>query len=315
MNRERLRGYVYSLPERLVRSVTGLAAGAARELGAVVLPARVRRSALYNSLVESTLRFLIEQVAQIEETYADQTTALPDDFFVRRAAGSVVEIAGLATFRASPVWVLAALADVAGAGRDLIGEISAALQNEGLLEQGRKFQNVDQLLDGLERTASRLAETVNTPPLDVATLRAEWIEIRASASSIPRPALPSIDRLSTQWRELKQEAVRQQRSVAEVSSLMAIAAIRALPDNARWLSRIVRTGGRRSGEVLARGLLDHYQKTLVEIRETGYIHYWVREYQPYLRGAARQFSAQRVSSTERLLRRRRERIAPPKEGE
>src|SRR5688572_21583129 len=110
MTRNQLSDYVCSLPERVLRSVAGLAGGAARELGEVVLPARVRRSKLYTSLVDSTLRFLIEQVGQVEGAYGNDP-ALADDFLVRRAAGNVFEIAGIAAFHASPVWVLAALAD------------------------------------------------------------------------------------------------------------------------------------------------------------------------------------------------------------
>ena len=312
MTRDQLSGYVLSLPERVLRSVAGLTGGAARELGEVVLPARVRRSKLYTSMVESSLRFLIEQVGQVDEAYANDPEKLPDDFLVRRAAGNVFEVAGFAAFHASPVWVLAALADLAGAGRDLVAEIAEAMQQDGLLEKGRRFDNMDQLLDGLERTAATLAETVNTPPLDVNGLREEWKKIRTDASRIPITALPGIDRLSRQWKELKEVSAGQERSVLEVSSLMAVATIRALPDNARWLSRSIQTGGRRTGEVLARGLLDHYQKTLGEIRETGYLRYWLREYQPYLQGALRQFSAGQASWTERLLSRRRNRNSSQK---
>jgi hypothetical protein len=303
MNREQLKGYVCSVPERLLRSLTGLGGGAAREMGDVLLPARVRRSRLYESLVGSTLRFLIEQVGQIEGAYPADAEALPSDFLVRRAAGNVVELAGIASFRASPVWVLAALADLAGAGRELIGEMAEALQKDGLLEPGREFQTVDQLLDGLERTAGRLAESVNTPPLDVASLRAEWAEIRREASRIPRAAMP-VDRLYSQWHELRREAAAQKRSVVQLSSVMALAAVRELPENMRWLSRAARVCGRRAGEVLASGLLDHYRKSLAEIREVGYVRYWLREFRPYLTGAVRQFSTGRVSTTERLLRRR-----------
>jgi hypothetical protein len=303
MDRERVSGYVYSLPERLVRSITGLAAGAARELGEVILPARVRRSRLYDSIVQSTLRFLIEQVGQVET--ADESAPLPNDFLMRRAAGNVFEIAGIAAFHASPVWVLAALSDLAGAGRELIGEISEALQKDGLLEPGRTFRNVNELLEGLENTAARLAETVNTPPFDVAALREDWEKVRAEASRIPRAALPDAGWLSREWSELKLESNRQGRSVVELSSVMAIAAVRSLPENARWLSRAARAGGLRTGEVLARGLLDHYRVALAEIHETGYIKYWLREFRPYLRGAARQFSTQHLSLTERFLSRRR----------
>jgi hypothetical protein len=304
MRRYRLSGYLSSLPERLVRSVAGLLGGAAREVGDVLLPARVRRSRLYYSLVDSTLRFLIEQVGEIKEAYPQEDNALPPDFLVRRTAGSVFEIAGLATFRASPVWVLAALADLAGTGRDLIGELAEALQQEGLLEQGRHFQTVDQLLDGLEATAARLAETVNTPPLDVATLRQEWTDLRSDAARLPHWSLPAADRITGQWQDLREEAAAQGRSVLELSSVMAISALRELPDNVRWLSRAAQVCARRTGEVLAHGLLDHYRNSLTEIRETGYFRYWMREFRPYLRGAARQFSRQRLSATERLLQRR-----------
>ncbi|MFB3829825.1 MAG: hypothetical protein ACE15B_23850 [Bryobacteraceae bacterium] len=299
--------YVFSIPERLLRSLTGLSGGAARELGDVLLPARVRRSRLYQSMVGSTLRFLIEQVGQIEGAYAADAEAIPPDFLIRRAAGNVVELAGVASFRASPVWVLAALADLAGVGREMIAEMAEALQKEGLLEPGREFRSVDQLLDGLERTAARLSEAVNTPPLDVASLRAEWAGIRRDASRIPSAALP-VERLYSQWRELQNEAAAQGRSVVQLSSVMALAAVRELPENARWLSRAVQVCSRRAGGVLASVLLDHYRKSLAEIREAGYLGYWLREFRPYLDGAARQFSTRRVSTTERLLSRRAARV-------
>ena len=52
--------YALSLPERLLRSLSGIVAGTAREVGEVILPERVRRSRLYSSVVGATLQFLIE---------------------------------------------------------------------------------------------------------------------------------------------------------------------------------------------------------------------------------------------------------------
>src|SRR2546428_13145887 len=54
-----------------------------------------------------------------------------------------------------------------GMGRQLIPEMADALKAQGLLEQDAQFSSVDQMLDGLERTSSRLAAPINTPPLDV----------------------------------------------------------------------------------------------------------------------------------------------------
>jgi hypothetical protein len=273
------------------------------ELGEVVLPVRVRRTRLYQSLVGVTVRFFIEQLGEVEGTYP-KGDVLPDAFVMRIAAGNVIGWAGLVAFRVSPIWVLAALSDVAGAGRDLINEIAAALEKDGLLEPGRRFESVDQLLDGLERTSGGLAETVNTPPLDVASLRQEWAKIRSAAASLPRVSLPSKVRLWSQWRELQGEAAAQHRSVWELSSVMALATLRRLPGNALWLSSATMTGVRRTGAVLGLGLLDHYRTILKEIRQTGYLRYWLREFSPYVRGAARQFSPARRSATERLFGRR-----------
>jgi hypothetical protein len=64
--KERLAPYLLSLPERVLRSATGLAGGLVREVGEVTLPKTVRASQLYQNLVEATLRFLIETVGQVE---------------------------------------------------------------------------------------------------------------------------------------------------------------------------------------------------------------------------------------------------------
>jgi hypothetical protein len=157
------------------------------------------------------------------------------------------------------------------------------------------------VLDGLEKTAGQLAKSLRFPPLDVPGLRKEWTALKEAARTIPPRSLPSSDFVRGQWDELKQEAAGQQRSVFELSSLMALSAVRAVPDNLMWLSRCARTATRRTGQLFAAGLLDHYRATLGEIRETGYLNYWTREFRPYLRAAAQQFSASHRSLTERLL--------------
>lgn len=136
-----VKTYLLSFPERLVRSGLGLSAGAARELGEVALPEGVRRSQLYQNLVDATLRYLIEQVGGVEGVYTAEGT-LPENFLARRSAGNVVEVLGIVAFRASPVWVLAALADLCGMGRHLIPEMAHALKARGLLEKEAQFTSV-----------------------------------------------------------------------------------------------------------------------------------------------------------------------------
>jgi hypothetical protein len=212
-----------------------------------------------------------------------------------------VEVLGIVAFRASPVWILAALADVCGIGRQLIPEVTEALKAQGLLETDAQFTSVDQMLDGLERTSSRLAATVNTPPLDVAGLREEWKALREEVGHLPQASLPSLESIRAVWTDLKAESERQERSIFETSSLMAVSAARALPGGVRWLSASARVGATRTGQVFAAALLDHYRQTLSEIQQVGYVTYAGRQFRPYLLAAADQFSPERRTVTQRLL--------------
>ena len=304
-----LKTYLISLPERLVRSALGLGAGVAREVGDVALPDGIRRSRLYQNLVDATLRYLIEQVGGVEGVYNAQGT-LPDNFLARRTAGNAVEVLGIVAFRASPVWILAALADLCGTGRHLIPEIADALKVQGLLERDAEFATVDQMLNGLERTSSRLAATINTPPLDAAGLRKEWEAIREEARALPPASLPSRHAISNMWAELKAESARQNRSVFETSSVMAVSAARTLPGGVRWFAASARVGATRTGQMFAGALLDHYRQTLGEIQQVGYVAYAGRQFRPYVRAAVDQFSPKRRTLTQRLL----EKLREPRQG-
>ena len=224
------RQYPFSLPERALRSMSALSAGLLRELSEVVLPRAVRRTRLYTELVENTLRFLIENVGQVEGAYPPQGK-LADNFAM-----------------------------------------------------------------------GRLARTANTPPLDVASLRREWSGVRREAAKIPTPHLPPGEALGRSWEELKTTAAAQGRPVFQISTLMALSAVSRIPGNLLWLSRCAKGAARRTGQILAGVLLDHYGATMQEIRSTGYVAYWVREFRPYLKAAASQFSPRRVTLTERMLR-------------
>lgn len=292
--------YLVSLPERVLRSASALAAGLVREIGEVILPKRIRRTILYQTMVETTLRFLIEQVGQVPDVYPTEGK-LAENFLLKRTLGDGLDLAGIVAFHASPVWVLAALADISGAGRQLMDEIATSLKEEGLLDRNRSFANVDQILDGLEQTAGQLASSIRFPPLDIPSLRKEWAALKKAASTIPPHSQPSPDLVRGQWEQLKAGAAAQKRSVFELSSLIALSAVRRVPERLMWLSSCARTATLRTGQFFAEGLLDHYRTTLSEIQQIGFVGYWTREFRPYLRAAAEQFSLSHQSLTERFL--------------
>jgi hypothetical protein len=89
--------------------------------------------------------------------------------------------------------------------------------------------------------------------------------------------------------------------VFETSSMMAVSAVKALPESARWLSASALVGASRTGQIVATALLDHYRATLDDIRQVGYATYAARQLGPYVRAAVNQFSPERVTLTERFL--------------
>jgi len=290
-----------SLPERAIRSLGALSGGLLREIGNVALPASIRRTILYRTMVDVALRFLIEEVGQVEGIYPTEGR-LAENFLLKRTASHGIELLGILAFHASPIWVLAALADASGGGRKLIREISEALQEEGLLEREVHFETMEQVLDGLEKTTGHLANTLNLPPVNIPGLRREWLQLKDELRTIPPKNVPALDRIESVWDGLRRSAAQQNRSVFVVSSLMAVSTVAHVPANLLWLSRAARSAARRTGRVLGEAILDHYADALAEIATTGFIPYWTREFRPYLHGAAAQFAPAHESFTERLLR-------------
>jgi hypothetical protein len=295
--------YILSLPERGLRSLAAVSGGLLRETANVALPASLRRTTLYHTMVDVALRFLIEEVGRVEGIYPSEGT-LAANFLIQRGASHGVEILGILAFHASPVWVLAALADTAGGGRALVREISSALKEEGLLEPGATFETVDQVLDGLERTSGTLANALNLPPVDVPTLRGEWERLKSDIAAIPPKKMPTLEAIEGVWTRLRESAAQQGRSVFAVSSMVAVSTVRHLPERAVWLSRAARSAARRTGRVFGETILDHYSATLHEMSRNGVGEYWRREFRPYLRAAAEHFAPERQSYTEKLLDRR-----------
>jgi hypothetical protein len=294
--------YVLSLPERAIRSLGALSGGLLREIGNVALPAAVRRTTLYRTMVDVALRFLIEEVGQVEGVYPSEGR-LAENFLLTRTASHGIELLGILAFQASPIWVLAALADATGGGRKLIVEIARALQEEGLLAPDARFETMEQVLHGLETTSGHMATTLNMPPMDIAGLRREWNQLKGELATIPPKKLAPLERIEKVWQDLQTTAKQQGKSVFGISSLLAVSTVAHVPANVLWLSRAARSAVRRTGRVLGDTVLDHYTTALTEIARTGFFAYWSCEFRPYLRGAAEQFAPTHESLTERLLKR------------
>ena len=292
--------FVFSLPERLVRSISALTGGLLREAGIILLPAHLRRTALYRVMVEVTLRFLIEELGRVKGVYAKNADL--EGFLVKRTASHGIELLGLLTLHVSPIWVLAALADATGAGHALIEQIAESLKEEGLLERNAQFETLDQVLNGLEKTSAHLADTLNMPPVTLHGLRREWQKLREVLPTVPLANRPSLVKLESLWTMLVAASADEHQTVFALCSTLAVGALAELPANVFWLSRAAQTAAKRTGQLLGETLLDHYVLALNEITSEGFLAYWRKQFHPYLTAAALQFAPANESTTERLLR-------------
>ena len=119
---------------------------------------------------------------------------LGEDFLLRRAAGNGIELMGVIAFRASPVWVLAALADVAGFGRQLIPEIAESLKKEGLLAPDGSFATMEQLLGGARAQLGSARGERQCAAARRRGLARGVAQVRGEARQLPAPQLPSAER-------------------------------------------------------------------------------------------------------------------------
>jgi hypothetical protein len=95
----------------------------------------------------------------------------------------------------------------------------------------------------------------------------------------------------------------QQRSVFEVSSLLAVSAVSEVPERVRVLSKAAAIALHRGGAALSTSLLDHYRESLREMHAVGYLRYGVQQLSPYTKAALDAFSPARETSTGKLLAR------------
>ena len=273
-------GFFLSLPERTIRALAASLGGTVYEATEILLPSWLRGSRFYQGLVVGTLRIAIELIGGV-------SGALPADdmdmqeFTLRKAAGTGIEMAGFLTIGWSPIWLFAVVADLSGGTRAYLQELVSELKGDGMLLEDADISSIEELLDALEGGSGIMAESLDTPPLNVEDMRSSWNEMQQHKND-----LPDASRLTSLYNELQATAEQQDHSVQYMSSLIATGALRA---------------GVNLGQV---HIFDYYQDSLQNINREGLHFYSRRVIKPYFAAAKNHFNPQQLTFTERLLGRR-----------
>jgi hypothetical protein len=252
----------------------------------VMLPLAVRRSRLYQAIVGRLLRIMIELVGGVEGVYPPQEMPVRE-LLVRKTAGNVVELSSFVAVGWSPVWLLAGASDLIGGTKVYLHTLVKELQDEGLLAPDADVASFEELLTTLEDTSGVLADTVDVPPLNVSSVRTSWHELRQQAADLPDAA--SLEKI---FAELLLASRQEDRSILEISSMVALGAVRS---------------GVKLGSV---HIFDYYHRALRTIVEEGLLTFLRRTSTPYLRRAGSHFDPRSITHSERLLRRWADRRSP-----
>jgi hypothetical protein len=272
---------VVSLPERLIRTLVGSAAGLVYESAQVLLPRLVRRSRLYEATAKNLLRISIELVGGVEAAPSvEPAEPAPKELAKRKGAGNVVELSSIAAFGFSPLWLLAAASDVAHGSRVYLDSLTGELKAAGVLSDEAHFGSVDELLAALEGGSGTAAGLIDIPPLELAELRRSVSELRDHADELPSPK-----ELAALYRGLKAEARLEQRSLLEVSQGVGMAFLLS------------------AGKVSRTHLLVPYREDWKPLREEGFGAYARRVSAPYRAAVGGHFDPRRETWTERGLER------------
>jgi hypothetical protein len=280
------RSYLASLPERTARAGAALAGGLVYEASEVVLPDAVRRSKLYQAIVGRLLRITIELVGGVEGVFPSEEMQARE-LLVRKTAGNAVEIASFLAVGWSPIWLLAGASDLVGGSKVYLGALVTELRDAGVLSTEGDVSSFEELLSALEGTSGVLADTVDVPPLNVAGVRTSWQELQMQAADLPDAA--GLEKI---FAELQSAARQEDRSILEISSIVALGAVHA---------------GVELGNVY---IFDYYRRALRIIVEEGLLSFLQRTSTPYLTRAGAHFDPASSTYSERLLRRWADRRSP-----
>jgi hypothetical protein len=225
-------------------------------------------------------------VGGVEGVYPSQEMPVRE-LLVRKSAGNAVELGSFLAIGWSPVWLLAGASDLVGGTKVYLRALVTELRDAGVLAEDADVASFEELLTALEDTSGLLADTVDVPPLNIPSVRTSWQELQRQATDLPDAAT-----LEKIFAELHLAARQEDHSILEISSMVALGAVRT---------------GVKLGSV---HIFDYYRGALRTIVEEGLPSFLRRTSTPYLTRAGSHFDPRSSTYSERLLRRWADRRSP-----
>ena len=289
--------YGLSLPERSLRSASGIVGGGLRESVSLLVPQAFRNSKTYGIMVQHMLDFLAEDIGGVQRSGTANASCEVTDLVARKAAGNFIEMAGLATFHLSPLVLLAVVSDVFYGSHAYLKELGDELKRQGVIDQHSTIDCVDDLLDAVGRAAETMATAFDTPPLSVEGLKQTIDQAYEATERIGASNVSLQTEAKRLWDEIHEVAINQGVSPFAVSGAMTLHAL----DRTGVLGSGALSTVRAAGTLFDRHVVDHYVAGLNDIRRKGIYASLAETSQPYVDAVWMNFSTDKSTITEDLL--------------
>ena len=286
-----------SMPERTLRSGTGVVAGALRESASLIVPRSFQDSQTYTVFVRQMLDFMVEDVGGVAPRAGEAGAGQVDNFVARKAVGNFLELASLATLHLSPLTILAVFSDVAYGSQAYLEELAVELKRQGVIDENSTVHHAGDLLAAVAEASRTTAKAFNTPPLSVEGLKQTIDEARAAAGGIrPADLLPEAE-IRRMWGQMRELAERENVSLLTLSGAVTMQSLSSLGTLSRGALSTVRV----THALVDRHIVRHYADAIGRIRAAGLYGTLAETCEPYLTAVWENFSAAKSTITEDLL--------------
>ena len=245
------------------------------------------------------MRFTVENVGGVKGVYDDE--GLEGEFATRKLIGNTIEGVGIATIHLSPLWFFAFFADSVKGGQAYLERLHEEMVENGYIDPETSADSFTTLFEGLERTTTSFAQNIDTPPLTKDEILSNIEEIRDSISDLLSNsgsiASTTVTEMSNVLQDFMNTATDEGQSLLELGGLLTL----QTTNRVKQLGGLTISAPNVAGKMLYENILGYYSDTLTEIHERGYANVASEAIEPYGQAILNQFSAEKITWTERLF--------------
>ncbi len=294
-------GYTLSLPERTVRSLAALLGGTTTLLTDSLLPESLRGSTTYHVTIGLFQKFLVEKMAQVQNSKGQlDQEKIKDKFVQRKLLGNMLEAAGLLTMRFSPLWILAIAGDAAGGSKVFLNRLIDHLKTNDVIDASQEPKELVDVLEAVQHASVKSATALDQPPLSRAELSELANEMKESYGKVLSTSTGLLPDLTKIWDDMEDLSEKQKVSLEELMGMMVFEAASLLDKTVGTVSAVGKTGV----ELFDENIVQSYRKTLERVSLEGVDGYLSNHYQPFWEAFKGHFDMGKKTWLERKLTRK-----------